>query len=448
MIHIDASTLEGGGQLPRLALCLSALTLTPIHLTNIRANRASQSYNKRNTQSKSSVPRPELQRDSRKPGKDGGLKESHIAALEFLAEACDAKVTGAEVGSREVIFKPRRRTEIQRKTRIALKNPGSVFLIFQALFPYLVFAAHAPSSPKHGRNGVAAESEAKHRSFELTLIGGTNVDKSMSVDYVQQVFLPICEKIGLPGVQVECMKRGWAGHAGEVGEVSINVMLPTPDPDGSGFVLDAFDIEHRGAIEKVVINVLASSKQVRDIVKANATSQLKAALGESLEVEVSVDEDSHHPSRFYMLLVAHTSDGWRIGRDFLGSGKKARNEKEAEVMVDKAVTQVVGDLVGEIEGGGCVDEHMQDQLVCFQALARGSSVVRGKDGAGTLHTRTARWVCEQVLGERGVRFDAEGGCEGVGINVREDAGSVVHRLEKLEIQEKEDKEDKDQDHDS
>ena len=437
MIHIDASHLEGGGQSPRLALCLSALTLTPIHLTNIRANRASHSNSKR--QSKASTTKSS-------PRKQGGLKESHLAALRFLADACNATVTGDEVGAREVVFKPRRQwcltlpssqelgKEWEPGARIELKNPGSVFLIFQALYPYLVFAKRPETARlrnKHEGLDYESQSEAGDEApipFELILTGGTNVDKSMSVDYVQQVFLPICKKIGLPDVKVERVKRGWAGSAGKVGEVKISVDIPPSQPASAvnnggranGFVLNAFRIEERGDINKVVINVLAPTKEIREEVKAAASQKVTTALGSStVTVETDVDEDSGHPSRFYTLLVAHTSAGWRIGRDYLGGWRKARNEREAIFMVDKAVTKVVGDLMGEIRGGGCVDEHMQDQLVVFQALAKERSVVRGRDGTGTLHTQTARWVCEEMLGNRGVQFDKDGACEGIGWNTEE-----------------------------
>ena len=414
MIHVDASTLEGGGQLPRLALCLSALTLTPIHLTNIRANRASPSYSKKTARAP-------------KPGKDGGLKESHLAALNFLAEACDAKVTGDEVGSREVVFKPRKEWCLRDdKATIELKNPGSVFLIFQALFPYLVFARRPPSSRNH--------SDDESRSCELTLRGGTNVDKSMSLDYVQQVFLPICQKIGLPDVRVECVKRGWAGGASEIGELKIQVDMPNLKEGSTGFSLDTFRIEERGKIDKIVINVLAYSTNLRQSIYLKITEWLLKLLGEDVEVELGVDEDSAHDSRLYILLVAHTENGWRLGRDLLGSGRKAKNEKERDMMTEKAVAKVVGDFMLELQSEACVDEHMQDQLVVFQALAKGESIVKGRDGEGTLHTQTVRWVCEQMLGERGLSFSADGGCKGIGWHARDiDVNGTATEIEDLKI---------------
>ena len=39
MVVLDGRTGEGGGQLVRIAACLSAITGTPIHVHNVRANR-------------------------------------------------------------------------------------------------------------------------------------------------------------------------------------------------------------------------------------------------------------------------------------------------------------------------------------------------------------------------------------------------------------------------
>lgn len=147
-------------------------------------------------------------------------------------------------------------------------------------------------------------------------------------------------------------------------------------------------------------------------------------------MKVVVDEDSGDIRRLYLLLVAHTSNGWRLGRDWLYDWKmpilkKGGNLDGAQVqkIAHDVVGKVVGDLVKEGQAGGCVDEFLQDQLVVFQILAEGSSMVdAGKEkGKGSLHTQTVRWVAQQMLGGN-VRFDEGGGCEGVGFRVGKEFG--------------------------
>ena len=462
MVYIDASQLEGGGQLPRMALCLSALTLKPIHLSNIRANRSTKDFAK--------VESPNTKRNHRpravKPGQNGGLKESHLAALNFLSEACDADVTGAEVGSRDVEFTPgaRRRPpqstseakdggQARLEAKIELRKPGSVLLIFQALYPYIIFnSKNHLSNPtlsdshkttdldNNANDGLTSSNSVTHTApsktspqvFSLTLIGGTNVYAAISVDRMQQVFVPIARKIGLPEMTISCKKRGWAGPASEKGEVRIDITLPPPD-----FVLPAFHIQDRGKITKIVITVIADSTAIRDSIIQKITDKLLANLDEDVDIEIAVNEPSGHASRLFLMLVAHTSNGWRIANDYLhpapsfqpsrGTQTRTNREKEESKMIEAAVNAVVAEIISEIESGACVDSNMRDQLVIFQALARGRSVVRGKDDEGTLHARTARWVCEQMLG--GLKFERDGNCRGVGFNVEAGIEQGVQGLE-------------------
>jgi RNA 3'-terminal phosphate cyclase (ATP) len=70
MITLDGSQGEGGGQIFRTALALSAVTGTPFEITGIRARRA-------------------------KPG----LMRQHLVSVRSAAAICGAQVTGGELGS-------------------------------------------------------------------------------------------------------------------------------------------------------------------------------------------------------------------------------------------------------------------------------------------------------------------------------------------------------------
>ena len=77
MIEIDGSQGEGGGQIIRSSLALSAVTGQAIQLSNIRAGRS-------------------------KPG----LLRQHLTAVQATAKVCSAEVTGTELGAESITFEP------------------------------------------------------------------------------------------------------------------------------------------------------------------------------------------------------------------------------------------------------------------------------------------------------------------------------------------------------
>lgn len=455
-ISLDGSTLEGGGQLVRVALSLSAITGTPIHIYNIRANRAPRGRSvhrpKNPSTSRHSNNSTTTSSSSSKP--EGGLKESHLAALQYLAHACNAYVEGDEVGSREVLFIPGRGSESKSPKAqsqpqlvnfetgtIELQRPGSVWLIMQALLPYLIFGNHdrlpstnTSASVATAEPNVTSTSDSNSlaaRTIELLLRGGTNVSQSMSGEYIHQILLPTLLRIGLPPIQVDIAQRGWAGPAPGLGEVRLRVSHPPQN-----FSLPGFEIQHRGEIAKITATIIAADTGTSDKLQSGLRRVIAQHFGVEMVIEVPAPmEQSGDGRRLYVLLVAHTTNGWRLGRDYLGTGRQPRNDADLDRIVDAACQTVVRGLKSEVKRGGCVDEFLQDQLVVFQALACGGSSVDGgvrggmrerpeverENGGGSLHARTVRWVCGEILGKRGVEFVQGGGARGVGWN-KEDEG--------------------------
>ena len=80
MVKIDGSIGEGGGQVLRVCIALSALTGESVAIKNVRVNRANP-----------------------------GLRPQHLTAMRALAEVANAKVDGLDLGSSEVTFVPGRR---------------------------------------------------------------------------------------------------------------------------------------------------------------------------------------------------------------------------------------------------------------------------------------------------------------------------------------------------
>lgn len=416
-VHINGTTLEGGGQLVRIALALSSLTSIPIHISKIRGGR---------------------------PG-GGGLKLQHLTAVKWLASATHAAVQGAEVKSKELEFAPStlsagsegttgagEETEVGlefyvhdlhthndglcgMETHIPQSTPGAIGLVLQSLLSYIYFAGHSflpPSTPAHLRYII------------LTITGGTNVSLSPSYDYIDAVLLPILVKIGLPMCWALLKERGWSTGRNELGRVSFVIK-----PLEAGTTLPAFQLQERGKITKIEAIAIVPrnlDQHVRETLYARLYQRLPDLFDVDGEERVEFEytsHDSRHPKRLYLLLVAHTSTDLRLGRDWLYDARIGNTMRDIENAGTQLVHRVVDDLNQEIESGACVDEYMRDQLVVYQALAKGRSYIFNGERDGrlvqpSLHAKTAEWVCGEILGER-VEFDGKGVCEGAGFTVGE-----------------------------
>lgn len=145
MVEIDGGTGEGGGQIIRTALSLSALLGIPFCIENIRKNRS----------------RP-------------GLRAQHLAAVRVLKRICNARVEGDEIGSARLFFEPG--TSKAGAYRFDIGTAGATPLVLQALLPPLLFARD-PS--------------------RVSLTGGTHVPISPTFNFVGRVFLPFLFEMGI-----------------------------------------------------------------------------------------------------------------------------------------------------------------------------------------------------------------------------------------------------------
>ncbi|MFX1484500.1 MAG: RNA 3'-terminal phosphate cyclase, partial [Promethearchaeota archaeon] len=169
MIEIDGSYGEGGGQILRTAVSLSALTMKPIRITKIRAGR----------------PKP-------------GLKKQHIAGIELTGRLVRAEIRGLEIGSTVVEFVPHQRQSGTFDYDVG--TAGSISLVLQAVLPPAVLS----SEP-----------------ITLNLRGGTDVKWSPPVDYLVNIFAHAISQMG-PTVEITQKRRGHYPKGG--GMVSCRVV--------------------------------------------------------------------------------------------------------------------------------------------------------------------------------------------------------------------------------
>jgi len=161
MVVIDGSYGEGGGQVLRTSLALSALLGREMHVESIRAGRA-------------------------KPG----LAAQHLAGVQATAQVCGARVEGARTGSTELSFAPGR---IRGGAfRFDVGTAGATTLVLQTILPCLLAAREASA---------------------VQITGGTNVLWSPPQEYVAHVFLPAIAAMGASAC-IECLRPGFYPRGG------------------------------------------------------------------------------------------------------------------------------------------------------------------------------------------------------------------------------------------
>ena len=160
-MKIDGSYGEGGGQILRTAIALSALLGENVEIVNIRAKR-----------------------------KNPGLRNQHLWGIKLVAMMSNGRVEGLHLGSTRVSFSPGRIKGGEYKINVG--TAGSISLVLQtALLPAL-FA---------------------DEKVIFKLQGGTDVPWSPPIDYYAHVLLPILRRSGAD-VKIDILERGYYPKGG------------------------------------------------------------------------------------------------------------------------------------------------------------------------------------------------------------------------------------------
>ncbi len=161
MIEIDGSYGEGGGQILRTAIALSAIIKEDVIISNIRRNRPSE-----------------------------GLKAQHLRSIEAAASLCNARVKGLFQGSTKIYFSPSETGGVDKEINIG--TAGSIPLLMQSVMP------------------IACSSSEKCR---LRITGGTDIKWSPSIDYLKEVTLKALSKMGYRA-NIDLIERGYYPRGG------------------------------------------------------------------------------------------------------------------------------------------------------------------------------------------------------------------------------------------
>jgi RNA 3'-phosphate cyclase len=196
-VKIDGSMGEGGGQVVRTSLALSAITGKSVLIRNVRARRT----------------RP-------------GLAAQHLTGVHAAQALCGAEVEGANLGSTELAFRP---GPIRGGPyRFDVGTAGAITLVVQVIAPIALFA-DAPTS--------------------VTITGGTDVHWSPLADYCQGVFLAHLRQLGAQAT-LDVVRRGVYPKGG--GEAHFQSA-----PWASG-EKRAIDLSAAGSVARLEVQSLAS----------------------------------------------------------------------------------------------------------------------------------------------------------------------------------------------
>jgi len=225
MITIDGSYGEGGGQIIRTALSLSAITGAPVEIVNVRLGRA-------------------------KPG----LQPQHLMAVQAAATVCDAEVSGAAVNSQRLTFRPRNKPRPEAYN-LEIGTAGATALVLQTVLLPLALA-----------DGASL----------IRVTGGTHVPHAPAVEYLESVYLPTLRRVGIDAT-CSYTRAGFYPRGG--GEVNAKVSPCRK--------LTCLDLTERGKLLDIKAVILTSElpDHVGERGKAAVAQGLKG-IGRKVEIEI------------------------------------------------------------------------------------------------------------------------------------------------------------------
>ncbi|KAJ3013257.1 UNVERIFIED_CONTAM: hypothetical protein HDU68_000804 [Siphonaria sp. JEL0065] len=352
MIEISGS--DGGGQLLRNAMAYSAISGTAFSMHSIRMNRSPP-----------------------------GLRPQHLTGAQLIATISKGTLDNCSVGSTRISFVPssssganpamiekeKEKEKDLNEFTADTQTAGSVTLLVQCMLPVLLLATSSQTI--------------------VVLKGGTNATLAPQLDFLLLVFNPfMLHHFGI-AFSLDLILRGFYPRGGGIVHLTVDPMrreiiaITLLDP---GTVM-----ELKGRVIVGGNTPLSIGKRMKDA----AVAKLMAAfpgIPVNVEIDDSASKTGSNPcigSGSGIVLYTITSTGCTIAGSSVGHSKTS-----PEDTASLAVTE----LVRNVKEGGCVDDCMQDQIILFLALAKGTS--RVLVGKITDHTRSAIDLAHQMTEAR------------------------------------------------
>jgi RNA 3'-terminal phosphate cyclase (ATP) len=314
MIDIDGSMMEGGGQLLRMATSYGVILGESIRVYNIRAKR-----------------------------REPGLKPQHLTTLQAAAIISGAETQGINLGSSEIVFKPK----LIRSGHYSfdIGTAGSITLMLQCLNPILLFSDE-PST--------------------ITVRGGTAVNWSPPTPFLENIVYKAFGSIGA-SIKINVERHGFYPRGGGVIKQRIDpIKVFQPINLMEPKIKKINGISLCGALPSHVAERQANS----------ANNKLKELRYKTMIKPVVAEPVTHSPGSLICL--------WAEGENvYVGADSLGARGKPAEIVGEEAALK----MIKVIRSGAHLDQHTTDHMILPASLADGKSVIR--TSLITHHTLTA-----------------------------------------------------------